>query len=103
METDKELEAIVLRDARGRVAAMVHALEGARPRDVADALWREAHTLVGLASTMGDEALARSVRVLAHRLRDEFGKTTALTPAEEDTVRSEVAQLSAAIAARDQP
>lgn len=101
MDMDAELEAIVRRDARARVDAMVRALEGAPAREVCDELWRDAHSLVGLVGMLGEPDLEAASRDLACLLRDEYGRRVELTPADDEEVRRDVARLDAALARSD--
>lgn len=98
MDDDAGLQAIVMRDARARVASMVRALEGSRPSEVAGDLWREAHTLVGIAGVLGEADLVATSRELASLLRDEWGRDIPLTPEAEAAVRRDVELLRTALA-----
>lgn len=94
---DPEIEAIFRKEARTRVAGLLDTLAkgGSESRY---ALFRDAHTLKGIADMAGHDDVARLAADIVGRLRDPQGKPLAPSAADEAALREDVRRLEREVA-----
>lgn len=94
-EADEVYLGLARREAAQRVDRMVAALR--ENPDAWDNVYREAHTLSGIARDV-DGRLEELARDVASRLRDVRGQRVALTPEAREELRRRVLQMSERVA-----